>query len=88
MPAFTEAFIDSHDFKTELSDSAASAFMAEGFDASAGRVNASDRPDLADFQYFFSTQARDRDTAMHQRNDDALHLKHLEGLPQRDAADA
>ena len=50
MPAFTEAFIDSHDFKTELSDSAASAFVAEGFDASAGRVNASDRPDLADFQ--------------------------------------
>jgi len=50
MPAFTEAFIDSHDFKTELSDSAASAFTAEGFDASAGRVNASDRPDLADFQ--------------------------------------
>jgi len=50
MPAFTEAFIESHDFKTELSDSAASAFVAEGFDASAGRVNASDRPDLADFQ--------------------------------------
>ncbi len=50
MPVFTEAFIDSHDFKTELSDSAASAFVAEGFDASAGRVNASDRPDLADFQ--------------------------------------
>ena len=50
MPAFTEAFIDSHDFKTELSDSAASAFLAEGFDAAAGRVNASDRPDLADFQ--------------------------------------
>lgn len=50
MPAFTEAFIDSRDFKTELSTSAASAFMAEGFDASAGRVNASDRPDLADFQ--------------------------------------
>ncbi len=50
MPAFTEAFVDSHDFKTELSDSAASAFVAEGFDASAGRVNASDRPDLADFQ--------------------------------------
>jgi arginyl-tRNA synthetase len=50
MPVFTEAFIDSHDFKTELSDSAASAFVAEGFDASVGRVNASDRPDLADFQ--------------------------------------
>jgi arginyl-tRNA synthetase len=50
MPALTEAFIDSHDFKSELSDSAASAFVAEGFDASAGRVNASDRPDLADFQ--------------------------------------
>ena len=50
MPAFTEAFIDSHDFKTELSESAAAAFVAEGFDASAGRVNVSDRPDLADFQ--------------------------------------
>ncbi|HTM83010.1 arginine--tRNA ligase [Asticcacaulis sp.] len=50
MPAFTESFIDSHDFKTQLSNSAASAFVAEGFDASAGRVNASDRPDLADFQ--------------------------------------
>jgi len=50
MPAYTEAFIDSHDFKTNLSDSTASAFVAEGFDAAAGRVNASDRPDLADFQ--------------------------------------
>ncbi|ESQ83350.1 hypothetical protein AEAC466_13965 [Asticcacaulis sp. AC466] len=50
MPAFTEAFTDTHDFKTQLSDSAQAAFVAEGFDAAAGRVNASDRPDLADFQ--------------------------------------
>ena len=50
MPAFSEAFTSSHDFKSELSDSTAAAFVAEGFDASAGRVNASDRPDLADFQ--------------------------------------
>ena len=48
--AFVEAFTDSHDFKTELTVTASAAFNAEGYDASAGRVNASDRPDLADFQ--------------------------------------
>ncbi|MGZ3306706.1 MAG: arginine--tRNA ligase domain-containing protein, partial [Asticcacaulis sp.] len=46
----SEDFIDSHDFRTELSRTVGDAFSAEGFDASAGRVNASDRPDLADFQ--------------------------------------
>ncbi len=50
MTAFTEAFVDSHDFKTQLSATTGDAFVAEGFEASAGRVNASDRPDLADFQ--------------------------------------
>ena len=45
-----ETFADSHDFRTQLSDVAGRAFAAEGFDAAAGRVNASDRPDLADFQ--------------------------------------
>ncbi len=46
----SDAFATSHDFKTQLSDSAARAFVAEGFDGAAGRVNPSDRPDLADFQ--------------------------------------
>ncbi|MGA9657641.1 MAG: arginine--tRNA ligase [Asticcacaulis sp.] len=45
-----ETFIDSHDFRTLLSETTGKAFAAEGFDASVGRVNASDRPDLADFQ--------------------------------------
>ncbi len=46
----SDAFAQSQDFKTQLTTAAAAAFTAEGFDASAGRVNASDRPDLADFQ--------------------------------------
>ncbi len=46
----SEAFQDSRDFKTQLSLSAMEAFAHEGFEAAAGRVNASDRPDLADFQ--------------------------------------
>lgn len=46
----SDAFAASHDFKTQLSETAGAAFAAEGFEASAGRVNASDRPDLADFQ--------------------------------------
>lgn len=46
----SEAFQESRDFKTQLSLSAMDAFAHEGFDAAAGRVNASDRPDLADFQ--------------------------------------
>ena len=50
MSDLVEAFADSHDFRTQLSDATARAFAAEGFDAAAGRVNASDRPDLADFQ--------------------------------------
>ena len=50
MSDLTEAFVDSHDFRTQLSESAGAAFVSEGFDAAAGRVNASDRPDLADFQ--------------------------------------
>ena len=45
-----EAFQDSHDFRAQLSAAAADAFVHEGFDAAAGRVQASDRPDLADFQ--------------------------------------
>ncbi len=50
MSDLTEAFVDSHDFRTQLSETAGAAFVSEGFDAAAGRVNASDRPDLADFQ--------------------------------------
>lgn len=50
MSDFVEAFADSHDFRTQLSDVTSRAFVAEGFDTAAGRVNASDRPDLADFQ--------------------------------------
>jgi arginyl-tRNA synthetase len=46
----SDAFAQSNDFKTQLTTVASAAFTAEGFDASAGRVNASDRPDLADFQ--------------------------------------
>jgi arginyl-tRNA synthetase len=46
----SDAFAQSNDFKTQLTTTAAAAFTNEGFDASAGRVNASDRPDLADFQ--------------------------------------
>ncbi len=46
----SDAFAQSQDFKTQLTMAAAAAFIAESFDASAGRVNASDRPDLADFQ--------------------------------------
>ena len=46
----SDAFAPSPDFKTELSETAAAAFAAEGFERSAGRVNPSDRPDLADFQ--------------------------------------
>jgi arginyl-tRNA synthetase len=45
-----DAFADSHDFRHQLTDLTARAFAAEGFDAAAGRVNPSDRPDLADFQ--------------------------------------
>jgi len=45
-----EDFLPSYDFRAQLSDVTGRAFVAEGFDASAGRVNASDRPDLADFQ--------------------------------------
>ena len=45
-----DAFADSHDFRHQLTHLAARAFEAEGFDAAAGRVNPSDRPDLADFQ--------------------------------------
>lgn len=46
----SDTFAPSHDFKTQLTETASAAFAAEGFDVSAGRVNASDRPDLADFQ--------------------------------------
>ncbi len=46
----SEDFIPSHDFRSDLTTTAGTAFAAEGFDAAAGRVNASDRPDLADFQ--------------------------------------
>jgi arginyl-tRNA synthetase len=45
-----EAFAESGDFRSQLTFTTSAAFAAEGFDASAGRVNASDRPDLADFQ--------------------------------------
>ncbi len=46
----SDRFEASADFRTVLSEGAGRAFVAEGFDAAAGRVNASDRPDLADFQ--------------------------------------
>jgi arginyl-tRNA synthetase len=46
----SEDFLPSHDFRSGLTATTGAAFAAEGFDASAGRVNASDRPDLADFQ--------------------------------------
>ncbi|MFN3229100.1 MAG: arginine--tRNA ligase [Asticcacaulis sp.] len=38
------------DLKTELSEAASAAFVAEGLSADYGRVTAADRPDLADFQ--------------------------------------
>ena len=38
------------DLKTALSEAVAAAFAAEGLPAELGRVTASDRPDLADFQ--------------------------------------
>ncbi|WP_421731451.1 arginine--tRNA ligase [Brevundimonas sp.] len=38
------------DLKTDLSEAVATAFAAEGVDASLARVTVSDRPDLADFQ--------------------------------------
>lgn len=38
------------DLRTELGEAVGAAFAAEGVDASAARVTASDRPDLADFQ--------------------------------------
>ena len=38
------------DLKGTLGEAAGSAFAAEGVDAAFGRVTASDRPDLADFQ--------------------------------------
>lgn len=47
---FTESFDNSHDFRHGLSALTGKAFAAKGFDAAAGRVRASDRPDLADFQ--------------------------------------
>ena len=50
MSIMSEDFLPSHDFRTDLSASTGDAFAAEGFDAAAGRVNPSDRPDLADFQ--------------------------------------
>jgi len=46
----SDAFAPSHDFRTQLTETTSAAFAAEGFDASAGRVQPSDRPDLADFQ--------------------------------------
>ena len=46
----SDAFIDSHDFRSQLGEAASDAFLHEGFDAAAGRVQVSDRPDLADFQ--------------------------------------
>ncbi len=46
----SEDFIPTHDFRSDLSATTGQAFVSEGFDASAGRVNPSDRPDLADFQ--------------------------------------
>jgi len=46
----SEDFLPSHDFRSDLTTVTGQAFAAEGFEASAGRVNASDRPDLADFQ--------------------------------------
>ena len=48
--AMIEDFANSHDFRTQLGEVTSAAFVAEGFDTHAGRVNASDRPDLADFQ--------------------------------------
>ncbi len=45
-----EGFADSADFRSQLTFTTSTAFAAEGFESSAGRVNASDRPDLADFQ--------------------------------------
>src|SRR3569832_2390270 len=38
------------DLKQALGEAASAAFAAEGVDAAFGRVTASDRPDLADFQ--------------------------------------
>src|SRR5438045_7115214 len=38
------------DLKTALSEAVEAAFAAEGLPAELGRVSASDRPDLADFQ--------------------------------------
>ncbi|HVZ30685.1 MAG TPA: arginine--tRNA ligase [Asticcacaulis sp.] len=45
-----ETFAESTDFRSQLTFTTSTAFAVEGFDASAGRVNVSDRPDLADFQ--------------------------------------
>ncbi|ESQ76785.1 arginine--tRNA ligase [Asticcacaulis sp. AC402] len=45
-----EDFIPSNDFRSQLTATAGAAFAAEGFDVTAGRVQPSDRPDLADFQ--------------------------------------
>jgi arginyl-tRNA synthetase len=50
MSVFTEAFVLTTDFKTLLSQKTGEAFEREGFGFDAGRVNLSDRPDLADFQ--------------------------------------
>lgn len=47
---FQENFADSHDFRSLLTRTVSQVFAHEGFDAAAGRVNPSDRPDLADFQ--------------------------------------
>jgi arginyl-tRNA synthetase len=38
------------DLRSALGEAAGAAFSAEGLDAAYGRVTASDRPDLADFQ--------------------------------------
>ncbi len=46
----SEDFIPTHDFRSDLTATTGQAFVSEGFEASAGRVNPSDRPDLADFQ--------------------------------------
>lgn len=50
MTAFSETFANTADFKTVLTDKTGDAFVREGFDATWGKVNVSDRPDLADFQ--------------------------------------
>ncbi|WP_140984780.1 arginine--tRNA ligase [Asticcacaulis tiandongensis] len=50
MTTFSETFANTADFKTVLTDKTGEAFVREGFDATWGKVNVSDRPDLADFQ--------------------------------------